>query len=315
MTVPIASIASIACIIATRDRPDALATMLATLAAQTRVPETVVLVDASSGMESQQLFERGADRFADPRYQRASLAGAAAQRNEGVASVRAFATTILFLDDDVRLAPDCVERLWAALDGDPGLGGVNAMITNQRYTSPGLVSRTLFRVLHGRRETTYAGLCVGPAMNLLPEDRADLPDVVPVQWLNTTCTLYRTAALPAPPFPDRFTGYSLFEDVALSLTVGRTWRLANTRTARIVHESRGGAHKSDPRAMARMELVNRHFVMTRILGRRSLADYARLLLVEAFGLANELRSATGVTRLPHVVAGKCQGVIDLLTGS
>ena len=136
---------------------------------------------------------------------------------------------ILFMDDDILFEPECLARLWGALNSNPELGGVNAMITNQRYSPPGRLTRKLLTCLHGRRLASYAGRCVGPAFNLLPEDRPDLPEVVTVDWLNLGCTLYRREAMPDPPFPDTFTGYSMGEDLALSLTVGRRWRLANAR--------------------------------------------------------------------------------------
>ena len=127
---------------------------------------------------------------------------------------------------------------------------------------------------------------LGPAVNLLPEDRDDLPEVVPVQWLNTTCTLYRREALPEPMFPSNFIGYSLMEDLTLSLTVGRHWKLANARTARIYHDSQRGEHKEDVVAMSTMELVNRHYVMTKVMGKRDFGDYAKLAVWELFQLAS-----------------------------
>ena len=84
-------------------------------------------------------------------------------------------SVIGFFDDDILFEPDCIARLWRALQSDAGLGGVNAMITNQRYQSPGRVSRMMFRWMAGRREASYAGRVLGPAVNLLPEDRDDLP--------------------------------------------------------------------------------------------------------------------------------------------
>src|SRR4029077_19457523 len=108
---------------------------------------------------------------------------------------------------------------------------------------PGRVSRLVFRLMGERREASYAGKGLGPAGNLLPENRDDLPEMVPVQWLNTTCTMYRREALPEPPFPTNFTGYSLMEDLALSLQVGKSWRLMNARTARVFHDSQPGDHK------------------------------------------------------------------------
>ncbi len=44
---------------------------------------------------------------------------------------------IWFFDDDILFESDCVSRLWRALKSDSRVGGVNAMITNQRYGSPG----------------------------------------------------------------------------------------------------------------------------------------------------------------------------------
>jgi len=57
--------------------------------------------------------------------------------------------------------------------------------------------------------------------------------------------MYRREAIPSPPFPEHFSGYSMMEDLTLSLVVGRKWKLANARTARIYHDSQPGTHKSN----------------------------------------------------------------------
>jgi hypothetical protein len=149
-------------------------------------------------------------------------------------------------------------------------------------------------------------------MNILPEDRDDLPEVVPVQWLNTTCTLYRREALPDPPFDSHFEGYSLLEDVALSLTVAKKWKLANARTARIYHDSQPSAFKNDQYALAKMELANRHYIMTRILDRTRPSDYLKLALLEVFGIVTSLVRLRGWKLLPAVLLGKCRGVGSML---
>jgi hypothetical protein len=186
------------------------------------------------------------------------------------------------------------------------------MITNQRYQTPGRVSRLLFRLMAGRREKSYAGRVLGPAVNLLPEDLDGLPEVVPTEWLNTTCTLYRREALPEPPFPDHFTGYSLMEDLALSLTVAKHWRLANARTARIYHDSQPGSHKAEPKVMAEMQLVNRHYVMTKILERTQASDYLKLILFEFFSLASNIQSRSGRTALGAALRGRAGALRRIL---
>lgn len=286
--------------------------MLNSLADQSAQPEEMIVVDASEDDETARLCETRIDGLSTVvTYSKAVEVGAATQRNQ--AMPRASQDAILFLDDDIVFEDGCVMRLWEALESDAHLGGVNAMITNQRYTPPGLVSGSLFRILNGKYATTYAGKCIGPALNLLPEDRPDLPDVVSVEWLNTTCTLYRRAALPEPPFSSHFTGYSLMEDVALSLTVGKKWKLANARTARIFHDSQSAQYKKSKAALAKMELINRHYVMTRVLGRRGASDFLKLALLESFSVATSLASTAGWPALPAVAFGKLEGVAHILS--
>ena len=302
--------------IATKDRAASLARTLDSLAAQGVLPAEVIAVDGSVGDDSRAVLENWGTKFAPQvavRWQRAERLGAAIQRNQGItAATQPF---IWFFDDDILFEPECVSRLWRAMESDPQLGGVNAMITNQQYHPPGRVSRTVFTLMHGRREHSFAGRIIGPAVNLLPEDRADLPEVVSVEWLNTTCTLYRREALPQPPFDSIFTGYSMMEDVTLSVRVGRSWRLANARTARIFHDSQPGTHKADVSALAAMELVNRHYVMTEVLGRRHWRDYFRLLVWEAFQLTVAALRTESRRRLPAISQGKWQALKRICASS
>ena len=306
------TIIRVSAVIATKDRAASLARTLDSLAAQGVLPAELIAVDGSAGEDSRAVLENWGVKFAPQvavRWQRAEKLGAAIQRNQGIAA--ATQPFIWFFDDDILFEPECVNRLWRAMESDPQLGGVNAMITNQQYHPPGRVSRTVFTLLHGRREHSFAGRIIGPAVNLLPEDRDDLPEVVPIEWLNTTCTLYRREALPHPPFDSIFTGYSMMEDVTLSVRVGRTWRLANARTARIFHDSQPGTHKADVSALATMELVNRHYVMTEILGRRRWSDYARLFLWEAFQMAVGVARTESRRTLPAKCRGKWQAVQNI----
>jgi GT2 family glycosyltransferase len=169
----------------------------------------------------------------------------------------------------------------------------------------------MFTLMNGCSENSIAGKVNGPAINLLPEDRDELPEAVPVEWLNTTCTMYRREALPSPPFDSFFTDYSLMEDLALSLQVAqRGWKLANVRTARIFHDSQSGEHKDKAAALAEMELVNRHYVMTETLNRRRLGDYLKLALFEIFGLFS-LFLSRGPASFRATLAGKARGIAKL----
>ncbi len=314
----------VSAVIPTADRPDDITKCLDSLTGQSVKIKEIIIVDASKGKETKTICENilcsvrdSSDReLSSPNghtsliYLRSVVRGAASQRNEGVAT--ASQEFILFMDDDVELQQGCLAKLWEAITSDGSIGGANSMIINQKYFTPGTATRIFYRLISGKRLETFAGKCLGPVLTVLPEDREDLPEVVPVEWLNAGCTLYRRAALPFPVFPPFFTGYSLGEDVNLSLTVAKRWKLVNARTARLFHNGRAGAHKSNPAELARMSLVNRHYIMTKTLGHTSMADYVKLAIAETFGVISSLRTRGGRRQLPAVVWGKLKGVMELL---
>ena len=304
----------ISVVIATRNRAASLTRTLRSLGSQALAPSELIVVDASDDGASKEVVTNFRECFGPAtatHWTAAQVAGAAVQRNQGVRM--ATQPFVWFLDDDVLFEPGCAEQLWKAVESDSALGGVNAMIINQRYHPPGLVSRTMFTLMHGRREKTFAGKIIGPAINLLPEDGEDLPEVVPVEWLNTTCTIYRREALPSPPFDAIFTGYSLMEDVALSFRVGKKWKLANARKARIVHNSQPGEHKSEPRSVAKMEIMNRYYVMTNILETRGALQFLRLGAWQLFQLASiAARSSTRRNTVP-ILLGQWDGLKAIMS--
>lgn len=302
----------VSAVIPTRHRHEVFGRTLDSLLMQQMLPAELIVVDASEDGLTRELLEGFQSRAGEGckvRWMRAEVMGAAAQRNQGVAA--AAQPVIWFFDDDILFELECVARLWVALNSAADIGGVNAMITNQRYQKPGRVSRFMFQLMAGARQDSYAGRVLGPAVNLLPEDSEDLPEVVPVEWLNTTCAMYRREFLPQPPFPSHFTGYSMMEDVTLSLLVGRKARLMNARTARIFHDSQTGTHKADAAELARMELVNRHYVMSKILGRTGCLDCLRLALWECFQLAACLAGPASRTGFPSKLSGKWRALRQL----
>jgi len=301
----------ISALVPTRDRATVFCRTLESLAQQSVQPVEMIVVDGSDSDETRSLCESDiANLKTKIHYYPATELGAAKQRNQAIA--HATQDTIWLLDDDILLESECLVRLWQALQSNPNLGGVNAMITNQKYLPPGRISNMLFAFLNGKTEASYAGKCIGPALNLLPEDNPNLPEVVPVEWLNTTCVLYRREALPDPLFPPNFHGYSLMEDVTLSLTVGKSWKLANARTARIFHDSQPGDHKNNEGVLAQMELVNRYYVMTEVLGRKQPKDYLKLAVLQLFAIAALFGSMGNWQSFPSVVLGKLRGIRDII---
>ncbi|MEO8196924.1 MAG: glycosyltransferase [Thermoanaerobaculia bacterium] len=304
----------VSAVVPTKDRSEILRLTLASLERQEILPAELIVVDASAGNETQRVLREFSDRVFDRClviWIPAATSGAAVQRDQGVGA--ATQPVIWFFDDDIRFEVDCVARLWAALQSDDRLGGVSAMITNQHYGAPSTMSRWMFGLMAGGARPSYAGCVLGPAVNLLPSNSEQLPEVVAVEWLNLTCTAYRRRALPQRLFSAQFTGYSIMEDLTLSVIVGRDWGLANARTARIYHDSQPGSHKDDPGEMARMVLVNRYYVMTRVLGRRRWRDFAKLGLWVLFSHLSAVRDSAGRATLLARLSGEFRALRDILS--
>ncbi|MEQ8688287.1 MAG: glycosyltransferase family 2 protein [Imperialibacter sp.] len=300
----------IAVVVPTYNRPVALKATLLSLSKQSYLPKQVVVIDASDKEAGQwPAAQAELEAIINIDYYPADQKGAASQRNQGVKSANQ--PFILFMDDDVFLETGCIAHLWDCIQSDKSIGGVNAMITNQKYTQPGKLTLFMARVFTGYSLPSLAGRCIGPGWNFLPQDGEDLPPYVRVEWLNSTCTLYRKEALPDPVFGCHFTGYSLMEDLTLSLQVGKQWRLFNSRVSRIYHDTQPGDHKKSVFALARMSVVNRYFITHSILNRTY--PRASILLLESFFLLSMLSSFKNIRHIPAKLLGILAGMWSTYT--
>ena len=74
--------------------------------------------------------------------------------------------------------------------------------------------------------------------------------------------------------------YSLAEDVELSSRISKQYRLLNTIRARLFHLGLGSRTHPDWSAIGEMAVLNRHLIMTRVLGRSSLGYHIQFILYE-----------------------------------
>src|SRR4051794_41816632 len=125
MTQPATEALSCAVGIATYKRPDILAECLHCLAGQTRLPQEILIADASPDAgAARERVRRDLPGLADRTrlVHLESPAGLPLQRNQILDQARS--DVILFLDDDAFAAPEYVERMMAVYEADPeGRGG------------------------------------------------------------------------------------------------------------------------------------------------------------------------------------------------
>ncbi len=268
-------------VVATFERPLDLERLLASVAAQERPPERVIIVDASPGEETRRVAERRASTL-PIFYERAAAPSAARQRNQG--AVHVLSPLIAFIDDDAILPPSLAEQLCVPFEQDATgeIGGVAGRIDEAPRPVPRGLLRWYYRLQAGFAHPTYGGLLFGPAINCYPSyEEPSEGELVPANWLSSTCVFYRTALFRREEFP-HFAGYSFMEDVHLSARIGRTHQLFFHRAALFEHRDAPSTWKRNHRQLARSRLRNQRQVAREILGLRPFELAWKLLLHRLF---------------------------------
>lgn len=274
-------------VIATFERPAELRTTLESLAAQTRRPERVVIVDSSPDERSSAVVEEMRERL-PLHYERAARPSAALQRNTGASRVTT--PLVAFLDDDVFVPPETMGKLCEVFERDAAgeVGGVAARIDGMQHTTPRGLLWWYYRVQAGYSHPTYGGKLFGPGINCLPSYTESDGDLIPSDWLNSTCVFYRAELFAREKFPE-FEGYSFLEDVHVSSRIGRTHRLYFHRTATFEHRDAPSTFKRNMRELIRMRLRHQRVVARDILRIPEPLLTLKLLLHRAFSSVATLR--------------------------
>jgi GT2 family glycosyltransferase len=265
----------IAFVVATKDRPEELRRLWQSLLCQSRVPDEVVVVDASSRPSSPLEVERGRPVL---RSIRTAAASASRQRNIGLDAVGSDATLVGFLDDDAVLEADAVAemlRFWR-LAGPDVAGAAFNMANHPPLDWPALKRSPLaasFGLYSGRGgRVTSSGFqtMIGPVAT-----------TVSTEWLPSGAAVWRRDVFSRFRFDEWFDGYSYLEDLDFSYRVGRTSKLAVVAPARYRHlpaaGGRGGGYVFGVReVLNRIRFVSKHEALSLAKCRGALT--ARLLM-------------------------------------
>lgn len=300
----------------TLGRPEEVRQLLVNLTAQTVLPREVVLVDGA-GPEDERT--RQVARDTGPtlpfscRYLRHG-GGTAVQRNVGIDAVRG--DYVAFIDDDVRLEADCLERMLEVFrdDVERRVGGVAAYVTNQ-FLDPATSRRwRWYRRL--KLFTTYEpgryDFATGYPINRYLRPPHD--GLVEIDFMSTSCALWRRGVFDAGlRFAEFFTGYGVLEDAHLALRARRRWRLLEAGRARCVH-LRSPRSRVDQRQIGRMSAVNYRYVFVDLVPERTLRQEIRFWRVQLFDL---LRFSAALLRRRDraslgLVFGKLEGMAQAL---
>ena len=282
--------AELSLIICTYRRPAAVAALLEALRGQTRLPDEILVVDASPGGETEALM-RSLASLRGLRYEKPppEHRGLTRQRNYGVA--RASGEVIAFLDDDAVPAPSYCEQLLACFARHPGAVGVGGYVEGVAWRSAGEgkppLSAYRFAGWERREDLRWRLrriLGLAPALppgwmppcghgrpaGFLPPDGEDHP----VESVLGCAMAWRRRVFESLRFSPYFEGYGLYEDLDFCIRAARLGPVLLCTRARLRHEH-APAGRPDAFRYGVMVVRNGWFVWRRRWPRPGFADRAR----------------------------------------
>ncbi len=218
----------IAVVIPTIGRYADLRRMLASLAAQTRLPEQVLIVGEGDGNTAivREFPQLHAEFIPLPG---SSICDA---RNRGAQEARPDVDLIAFLDDDIVLEPQAVEallRFWEEAPED--LGGAGFNLLNHVPVYAGALKRLRLTSRLGLYDSAKGAVLRSGFHTTMPDVQQDLY----VRWLPSWAVVYSRKVLAEYSFDEWFESYSYLEDLDLSYRVSKKYRLAIVTGARFYH--------------------------------------------------------------------------------
>lgn len=233
-------------IIPTKNRRTDLEETIRTLLVQTRMADELIIVDQSQTESLLQTSPLSLKYINNP-----EITGASQARNEGMK--QATGDFWLFLDDDVVLEPDFIEKLLAAYA--PGVTGVSGIITN--YSAPPIMQRILTAIFqlgpfHDGRQAIYY-------------DAERLAGSAPIKVSGFTGGLmsFRADEIRGLWFDENLHGACFAEDIDFCARLPRNSVLLITPQARLLHkrspEGRNPVHWLDLHAQGANYMRQRHW--------------------------------------------------------
>ncbi|HLF97486.1 MAG TPA: glycosyltransferase family 2 protein [Methylococcaceae bacterium] len=219
---------SLTVVIPTRNRPDDLGKAVASILAQSRLPDEFLVVDQSAGEESRTAVEAllsgvpriRLDYIHDPR-----ISGLVEAKQ--VAAGHATGEIVYFLEDDVVLETDYLEQIERGFAARPEMLGCCGIVTNPPRQPPGYAP--LFHLFH-------RGIFRDPRVGLFGRFEGRGHSLIPCPVISGGLSAWRREVFAAVPF-DVANGFFMLEDMDFSTRVARRFgpRLFLNPNARLAH--------------------------------------------------------------------------------
>lgn len=225
---------TVAVVIPTKNRPSDLDAALGSILAQSVLPNQIILIDQSTGCDSERLARSRMAKASEHVRESVelcyvhdiSLSGASAARNRAFEEFRS--RIVLFLDDDVVLEGDFIEELVRAYEMYPQASGISGIITN--YAPPARSARYRAAIFergpfHDDRQPVYW------KAELLKDS-----EPIRVTRFGGGLMSFKSNVIAGYRFDERLTGACPGEDVEFCLQLGRQAVLLIAPKVRLAHK-------------------------------------------------------------------------------
>jgi GT2 family glycosyltransferase len=296
---------NVSVIVPTIGRPDSLRRLLESIVTQTVQPTEVIIADGSADTATQQILD-------DPRWiadglrvLRVAVQPPHAVRQRNAAIAHSSGDLLFFLDDDIVLETDCLQRLMESLIDRPDAVAVMGTFSNQPWPQPTRIWRWYLRWCLGIRNAEWQGRVLGPLLRFGFEPMPD--GVRPCDWLGAGNSLIQKASFQkVGGFSDFFLHRcTMNEDVDLGLKLSRVGPVLFCSTARMAHHHAAGGRLS-PDQVAEDDLHNRFLILHRT---RQLSKSAALSQIVLFLVLETAGNAAGA-----LLRRQMQGLWPLFVG-
>lgn len=244
-------------VVCTYMRPIDIIKMLDSVVMQTLYPDEIIVVDASTNDLTKEQNLKSKYKNLDFYSVDENIRGSAKQRNFGIEKVSNDVEIVCFLDDDVVLLENYFEELLSTFKLFPKALGVGGFILNgSLWRQKGKDYVTKFGEYYFDDWVTkenarnklrkYLGLQSNLPPGFMPtfsHGRNSFPSsgkVYPAELLMSGVCSYRKSVLDNQKFDDYFVGYSLYEDIALSLKIAQNGSLYINTNAKLYHYHASG---------------------------------------------------------------------------
>lgn len=240
----------ISLIVATKDRPQDLRTLLQSLRKQSTSPAEIVVVDASSIPVEFVLAEF---QELNTNYIRHFPPSAAAQRNAGIRACDSESTLIGFADDDTTFEPAAFENMLKFWDhAAPDILGAAFNIRNYPDRGKSILKHSFLAERLGLYSPKPGSVSKSGWQTIIGQ----IAETQFVEWVPSTAVLFRREVFSHNAFDEFFESYSYLEDLDFGYTLSHKGRLVVVADAGFSHFPSAGGRVS-ARQFGRYEVRNR----------------------------------------------------------